>query len=268
MTKTNELSFSGILIIGLVVSILVSVIVTGVVKVAGKFAPDTKNAERLLRYGKLDEAAVIADKIQDHSGEKEILRGKVYLAQSLQQQKKSRWGSYGTDPANWLKDADADSALACFKRASRSDPASAAAFYFIGVVSKERGWFDSAEVAFLHAATLDSTDIPTKVALGSLYTLRGEYQEAEAHLKNAYFLSPENPDVAKSLAFLYRFHRELPESAAVYFAAYLHVSRPGDLDVQRAKTELEELRRRYPEIQIPDYAPEESGRQRKFVPRN
>lgn len=267
MKKKNDLSFSGILIVGMIVSALISVVVFGISRVASKFSPDVANAERLLRDGKLEEAAVIAEKLNDHTTAREILRGKVYLAMALQRQKDEGWGSYGTDSANWLKGADADSALACFERAFHTDPASAKALFFIGVVCKERGWFNRAEDAFLNAAALEPGEITTLLALGSLYALKGEYREAELHLKRAFELSPENPEPAKNLAFLYRFHINSPESAAVYLAAYLRVRKPGDIDAQRAITELEELRRRYPEITIPPQEPAGQTHQRVFIPR-
>ena len=269
MKKNSDLSFSGILFIGLLLSAIISGLTFGVMRISHIFSPNIYNAEKLLKKGKLNEAAALADRIKGDDYACELIKGKIFLGFALERMKKSGWNFYGTDPGDWLKGGDADSALVAFKRAQKIRPEKLPAFFYAGIVCKEKGWYRRAEDELLRAVDIDSTDISTRMALGSLYALQENYKEAEQQLRIAAEFGSKNPDILKNLAFLYRFYLHHPESAAVYFSRYLSCAEPGDLDIQRAETELNEIRHRYPEFTIPETPiGGKRAKVRHFTPRN
>jgi tetratricopeptide (TPR) repeat protein len=268
MKDKNKLSvpvivLSGLLLAGL--SLLVFLLLQFIIN---RFSPSYSNAERLLRSGKLDEAFVITEGIKTESAEKMLLRGKIFLAKSLQQQKKSGWRHYGNDTHDWLQGPEVDSALACFNKARFLKGGDhALAMYYLGVVYKEKGWFQDAEDALQESLRLDPDNINARLALSSLFSQIDNLPKAMQLLDEAYQLAPNNPQVAKNTAFLYRFHLEIPESSIVWLNRYLDLAEPGDIDINEAKIEIQELLARYPE-----YAPKETPawkkKQRQFKPRH
>lgn len=232
------------------------------------FSASYSNAERFLRQGKLEQAFALSEKISGESAKSELLRGKIFLARSLQLQRKDGWRQYGTDSTEWLKGPDVDSALHCFQRAIAADSRSTDARYFFGLVYKEKGWLREAEDAFYETLRLDPEHLDARLALGSLYAQFDRPKEAVLQLREAYELEPENPQVAKNLAFIYRFHLEMPESSIVWLSRYLNLARKGDIDINRAILEYQEIVDRYPEY-APEEPPEWKKRsRRKFVPRD
>lgn len=234
---------------------------------ASNFSPSYSNAERYLRQGKLEHAMALARDVPGETARKAVLRGRIFLAFSIQGHANDKWSRYGTDSLDWLRGPMADSAAAWFKIAKLRDPSSAEAHYYLGVVYKEKGWFREAEEEFLETLRLDSANIDARLALGSLYPRMDLCDDAAQHLLDAWRLSPSNSQVAKNLAFLYRFYRDNPESAIVWYNRYLNDPPPGDIDFNSAKRDIGELLDRYPE-----YSPKEKQlwrrQSRKFIPRH
>ncbi|MBN1760461.1 MAG: hypothetical protein JW863_19185 [Chitinispirillaceae bacterium] len=266
MSRGKGVSVPVIVMIGIVFALLSLLAIISVQFLAGHFSPTVANAERCLRRGKIDEGFALAGKIRAGTVARELLRGKLFLARGLQQRTGDGWRSYGSNPADWLQGADADSALGCFNAVLAVEKDNAVAWYFKGVVFKEKGWMDRADDALHEALRLDPASIDTRMALGSLYAQTDRPGEAADLLLEAYRMAPENPQVAKNLAFLYRFHNHNPESSLVWLNRYLTIADPKDIDINRAKTEFNDLLSRYPE-----YRPTEPqvwrNRQRKFFSR-
>jgi tetratricopeptide (TPR) repeat protein len=264
--NAKALSLPVVMVSGIVLSLLSLFVFIGLQLMTQRFSPTVANAERYLRKGKIDEAFTLADKMKPGSAARELLRGKLFLARSLKLRKTDGWRSYGTDSADWLQGADADSALACFDAVLALEKQSSSGWYFKGVVAKEKGWLAEAEDAFHEALRFDPGSVVALLALGSLYTQMNRVEAAAAILHEAYKLAPDNPQVSKNTAYLYRFYIDNPESAAVWFNRYLNTAQTGDIDINRAKTEYENILARYPE-----YRPKEPQlwreNRRKFFPR-
>ena len=146
--KQKTLSLPVIIISGILLSILTVVLFLSLRFLTEHFSPTYKNAERYLREGKLDEAFAVSEKINGETTRKLLLRGKLFLARSLQGRDNDKWRSYGVDEDDWLSGPAIDSALSCFERVVQIDQDELAAHYFIGIVYKEKGWFDKAEEIF------------------------------------------------------------------------------------------------------------------------
>ena len=266
MSERKSLSLPVVLLIGVLLAGTSLLAFFAVRKIAGKFSPTVANAERYLRKGKIEEAFALTGKLKTGSAAKELLRGKLYFARSIQSRKVDGWRVYGTDSADWLQGSDIDSALACFNAAVAVDRFLAEGWYFKGVLYKEKGWFSDAEDALQEALRLGPGSIDARLALGTLYTQTDRTGQATAILREAYDMDPENPLAAKNLAYIYRFHTDIPESATVWLNRYLNCASEGDIDINRAKTEFNDLLSRYPE-----YRPAEPQRWRetgrKFVSR-
>ena len=139
MSGEKGLSVPAVLIIGIVLALLSLLGILSVQLLAGRFSPTVANAERCLRKGNIDEGFALAGKIRAGTSVRELLRGKLFLARGLGQRKENGWRSYGTDQADWLQGADADSAFACFNAVLALEKDNAKAWYFRGVVCKEKG---------------------------------------------------------------------------------------------------------------------------------
>ncbi len=231
-----------------------------------RFSPTFTNAERFLLRGKFDEAFAFAEDIGGETSEKALLRGRIFLARSLRKQCLDGWRRYGTDSLDWLQEPDIDSALLCFRNSLELDPESATANYYLGVVFKEKGWFREAEDAFRETLRLSPEHIEAGIALGSLFSMMDRQAEAVECLYDAFRLAPRNPQVAKNMALLYRFHLEKPDSAIIWFNRYLEFAQPNDRDITGARHELRELVQRYPEFSPPPPGSWKKGR-RRFFPR-
>jgi len=252
--------------IGVLMSVLSLVLFLLFEFIASNFSPSFSNAERYLRQGKLEHAMALARDVPGETARKAVLRGRIFLAFSIQGHAKDMWSRYGTDSLDWLKGPMADSAVTWFKIAKLRDPSYAEARYYLGVVYKEKGWLREAEEELLETLKLDPANIDARLALGSLYPRMDLCDDAAQHLLDAWRLSPSNSLIAKNLAFLYRFYRDNPESAIVWYNRYLNDPPPGDIDINSARLDLSELLDRYPE-----YSPEEKQlwrrQPRRFIPR-
>jgi tetratricopeptide (TPR) repeat protein len=266
MNRGKGLSVPVIVSIGILVALLSLAVVLAFQFIANRFSPTATNAERYLRRGKLEEAFAMSAKVPGETTAKSLLRGRVFLAFALKQRKDDGWRQYGTDALDWLKGPEVDSALACFKKAIGFDKQSAAGWYWMGVVYKEKGWFREAEDALHESLRLDPESIDARLALASLYPRIGRPREAAGHLLEAYQLMPDNPQVAKNLALLYRFHLENPESAMIWFNRYLNNAPPADIAVNQARIEMNDLIARYPEF-VPKEKQRWQQNRRTFVPR-
>ncbi len=266
MENGRKVSKAVIVTIGIFFALLSIAVVFIFQSLADRFSPTVSNVERFLRKGKLEEAFALSSKVPGETAVKAILRGRVFLALALKERKDDGWRRYGLDQSDWLKGQEVDSAVANFKKAISMDKKSADAYFWLGIVYKEKGWFNEAEDALNESLRLNPKRIETRLALGALYPLMDRPREAVKHLVYAYKIAPDNPDIAKNVARIYRFYLDKPESAMIWFNRYLNNAKPGDIDVNQAKIEMNELIARYPE-----FVPEEKQLWRQprriFIPR-
>ena len=266
--KEKTLSVPVVIISGILLSILSLALFFSLRFLTEHFSPSYKNAERYLREGKIDEAFAVSEKINGETSRKLLLRGKLFLARSLQGRDNEGWRNYGKDEHDWLTGPAVDSALSCFEKVLQIDPNEFAAYYFMGVVYKEKGWYDKAEEVFQEIIRRDSKYVDAHIALGALYTSEGKPRKA---LKYLYFANElkgeENALIAKNIAYVYRFYLQQPDSAIIWFNRYLNIAHKGDIDIQYAKKELQELNARYPEFAVKEVQPWQQ-QERKFIPRN
>jgi len=162
---------------------------------------------------------------------------------------KERWIYYGNDPADWFKSETVDAAICLLNEASdNNDQFCSESHFLLGVVYKEKGWFQSSENEFKSSIEKDINNIHSRLGLASLYVSTGRYYDAESQLHIAYQQVSDNPLIAKNLAFLYKYYLETPESALVWFNRFLKDAPKKDLDVNLAMNECRDLAERYPEF--------------------
>ena len=104
------------------------------------------------------------------------------------------------------------SALLCWKKALTLDPASAALNAMLGFIhclDARFGWWDDRETAIIKARAyadralqLDPNNADGHIALGLLWWLRGQYDEAVFNARKAVQLAPGSADVAERASFI------------------------------------------------------------------
>lgn len=249
MNNSKGLSFPVILVIG---SIISTVLVTAVLLVHiinFNFKPSLKNVERLKQKGRFEEALAFINQIDSVSSDVILLRAELLFYKALQNRKDEKWRTYGTNESDWFRSEEIDSAVAQLKKIVESEDGEklSKACYYLGQIYSEKGWFYEAEKQFQKVLQVDQSHKDAKLALSSLYAKLSRFPEAENLLRNTYTEKPEDPDVSKNMAYLYRYYIDLPESAIVWLNRYLNNARPRDLDANQCRNELEDLLQRYPE---------------------
>jgi Flp pilus assembly protein TadD len=112
----------------------------------------------------------------------------------------------------------------------------------------EKGWYSQAETEFLEVLKRNKDHLNAILNLGVVYTHMNRFLLAEQELKNALLIAPDDPTVAKNLAYLYRFYLDKPGAAMLWANRYLNSNPKNDLDVQFVRNELEDMLQRYPEL--------------------
>ena len=266
MSKSRGLSFPVILIAGIILAAAFLSTVLLVRYISHKYSPSISNAEKYLNKGRLNEAFALTEKVDNDSPRLLILKGRIFLALSLRKQRGDNWKKYGVDSTDWLKGEEIENALRCFKDAITLDPLSADAHYYLGYVYKEKGWYSEAKSEYNSALEINPGRIDVRVGLSSLFTRMDHIAEAQEVLRDAYKMAPDDPTVAKNMAFLFRYYIDTPESAMVWFNRYLNNVTDRDFDVNIAKKEFQDLTERYPEY-IPSEPQDWRDKTPHFVPR-
>lgn len=94
-----------------------------------------------------------------------------------------------------------DGALAYLEPLMREKPDDLDLLVLRGVVLREKGMFEQAEVDLKSALTLDAKRVDAHAAIGLLYDLRRDGVQAERHHREAVRLSPEDPALLNNLGF-------------------------------------------------------------------
>lgn len=268
MPSSKGLSFPVIVIIGFIISTVLIVALFLVHFINVNFKPSVKNVERMMQRGRFEDALSCIRQIDSESSEISLLKAEILLFKTLKHRKDERWRTYGTDESDWFKSDEIDSAIVKLKKIVETDKGKniEQAHYYLGLIFTEKGWYNEAENQFLNTLRINNSHRDAKIALSSLYTKILRFSEAEKLLRSSFYEEPKDPDVAKNMAYLYRYYIDLPETAIVWFNRYLNNSSPRDLDVNHCKNELEDLLQRYPEYCPiePQYWRKQS---RKFTPR-
>lgn len=249
VNNSKGLSFPVILVIGSIVSTVLVTAILLVHIINFNFKPSLKNVERLMQRGRFEEALASINQIDSGSSDFILLKAELLFFKALQDRKDEKWKTYGTNESDWFRSQEIDSAVAQLKRvvATEEGEKLSKACYYLGQIYSEKGWFYEAEKMFQKVLQIDKMHKDARLALSSLYAKLSRFPEAETLLRNTYHEKPTDPDVSKNMAYLYRYHIDLPESAIVWLNRYLNNAGPRDLDVNHSKNELEDLLQRYPE---------------------
>jgi tetratricopeptide (TPR) repeat protein len=86
-----------------------------------------------------------------------------------------------------------------FNLAVAFDPASAGAFFGLGLIASERAADEDARSCFQRAAELDPALVPAHARLGTLAYSRDRFEEATAHFQRAVQLQSELPELQSNL---------------------------------------------------------------------
>jgi tetratricopeptide (TPR) repeat protein len=260
--NSKGLSFPVILIIGSIISTLLVTAVSLIHIINLNYKPSLRNAERLMQRGRFEEALSFINQINSDSSEVTLLKAELYFYKALQQRKDEKWKTYGTNESDWFRSKEIDSAVVQLKKIVESEKDGkklSKAYYYLGHIYSEKGWFHEAEKQYEKVLQIDQNLKDARLGLSSVYVKLSRFSEAERLLRGTYLMLPDDPDVAKNMAYLYRYYIDLPESAIVWLNRYLNNARPRDLDINHCKNELEDLLQRYPE-----YHPTEPQNWRRF----
>ncbi|KMQ50500.1 hypothetical protein CHISP_2618 [Chitinispirillum alkaliphilum] len=255
--KTSEkgLSFTVIAMVGLVCAVLFSVTLFAINHLYHNFSPSLRSSQRLFERGRYEDALSNIEKIpldNRSNAELYILRAKILLSMLHDELKEEQWGSYGQDPQNWIPSPLAADAQQSLILALEEQPHNRDALFLLGNLYKRQGRFEKALRKLRYVSELYPEDIEVLLSLAVLFSETDQFTRSEDILRKAWGIDTSNPDVAKNLAFLYRYHLFEPESSMVWFNRYLNLNPVGDLDVNLARKELIDLMDRYPEFVLPD----------------
>ncbi|MBD3347135.1 MAG: tetratricopeptide repeat protein [Chitinivibrionales bacterium] len=249
------ISSPAIILIGLICALFSIVAFFSIKFILGRWSPSLANSERLFKEMKYDEALAVISKIEPKSNnmsELYTLYGKIWLARAWERQEKENWKNYGANVDDWLSCPEADKAEHYLKKAVQADPDNREARYYTARLYLEKGWFSRAESEYFEVLRLENEYIPAHIDLSALYVKTGNYDLAEKELKTVFSLDPDNPVAAKNLYVLYRFYKEIPESAMVWSNRYLNLDPKGDLDKYFIRENHKQMIERYPEFNLPD----------------
>jgi len=165
-----------------------------------------------------------------------------------------------------LKGEEIQKAEEYFKAAKKKKPSGDEPYFYLGIIYSEKGWFFEAESEFEKALDRDPSRIDVRVSMSSLLVKMRKYDNAEEQLRLACLKEPQNPLIAKNMAFLFRYYKDKPDSALRWFNRYLNNASSKDLDVSLAKKEFRDLIERYPEFIPPEPQTWKENRKR-FIPR-
>lgn len=266
MRFSRGVSLTFVIIAGFLCSFLLFTAFLIVRHISYSYSPTVSNAQRYLEKGKIDEALAFANQIESDNAPVLILKGRIWLAKSYQKQKKEKWGSYGLDENEWLKGEEIQKAEEYFKAAKKKKPSGDEPYFYLGIIYSEKGWFFEAESEFEKALDRDPSRIDVRVSMSSLLVKMRKYDNAEEQLRLACLKEPQNPLIAKNMAFLFRYYKDKPDSALRWFNRYLNNASSKDLDVSLAKKEFRDLIERYPEFTPPEPQTWKENRKR-FIPR-
>ncbi len=254
-SSEKGLSCPVLLLCGVMAAFFILIAIVGVHRIRLEWSPTAQNAEKLINKKKYAEAFALIEKAEQGQGNKPLLlveKGKVWFALALERERRSRWSDYGKDEKDWLKSEEADKAEQLFKKAIESGIRNSDAHYNLGLLYMEKGWFSLAETEFLSVLQRDRKHVDARINLGAAYTEMKRFDLAEKELREAYRQAPENPAVAKNLAFLFRYYFNKPDSAITWANRYLNLDPQSDMDIDVVRQELLNMLQRYPEYTPPE----------------
>ena len=216
-----------------------------------EWTPSLKTAQKLFDRKKYTQALAIIEKAESQGKQSSNLlleKGKIWYALALERENRTRWKDYGKDMKDWLNSQEAFNAESCLLKAAERSPENKEAHYFLGLLYMEKGWFSTAETEFLSVLRADNKHVNALINLGVIYTELKRPDLAEQELRKALQLDPQNPGVAKNLAYLFRFYLNMPDSAIAWSNRYLNLDPQNDMDLRYVRTDLIEMLQRYPEF--------------------
>lgn len=244
----NGLSYFLILLTGIVLAAAMATALVVFKQFDSFNSPHTDTIFKFINNGKLDGALNLVEKLPQNHSQKFLLKGKILALKAMDIRNKERWIHYGDDPDDWFKDEFVDSAIVYLNEvAQENDHYASDAHFMLGVIYKEKGWFQMSETEFKAALSKDSSNTNVRLGLAALYVSQEKFNDAEIHLQNAYSKDTANPLISKNMAFLYKYYLYKPESSLVWFNRFLKSAPRKDLDVNLAKNECKEIADRYPE---------------------
>jgi Tfp pilus assembly protein PilF len=261
----NGFSVLFIILSTLVIIIFTLTAIVTIRHIIFNYKPSSKTVDRLIRKGKIDEAYSFSEKLDESSVEQLIAKAKVLIAISLKNQENNQWRDFGINTTNWLDDASSIRAVELLETALQLDSCAADAYCLLGVVQKEMGKLETAELNLRRAINLNCTNYECFLALASLYSQQEKFSDAEQILRNAVQLFPGNVSAMKNMGYLYRYYIQKPESAIVWMNNYLSNTSSEDRSSGDVKHELRDLLQRYPEYASVDTSA--WGTTRKFSQR-
>lgn len=259
----NRLSFAAILTGGVICSVMLLICFAVVRHIYRTYAPTLGNSEHMLAVGKPQQAKMLLDKMKaakpDADAKTLILRGKVLYSVLLEKLQEENWSSYGVNPENWIVDPLADEAEECFLKAIEISPNDPEPRCVLGNLYRDQGRFAESEAMLRSALEIDGNNAEAFLALGLLYAEGERVGAAEKALLYAWDLDEGNAKIAKNIGYFYRYYKDDPQAAILWFGRYLDYADPKrERDIFPVRSELKHLLERYPEFN--------DGRDMRFNP--
>jgi len=136
----------------------------------------------------------------------------------------------------FMEQEDYANALICYKKALLFTPRSYTPYYKQGILAKTTGHFDEAISYLNQSLNYGSKEIVVHLAMGEVYSLKGETEKAKNSLLNAYRINPQDDKILYLLAEN-SLRQEETEEAKDYFKQASEVSGKNEYKIYLALLE-------------------------------
>jgi tetratricopeptide (TPR) repeat protein len=249
----KKMSLSAILLCGVLCAAVALLTLIAVRHIHIRSSPSVANSERLLAQGRPREAMALLNRMpkgkSTADSRKMLHQGRVKFALLVAELREERWGSYGINPDNWISHPLAFEAEQLFLDAMALAPNDPEIRLVLGNLYREQGRFGDAEIILRSVLDLDVRNADAFLTLGLLYMEGGRLPAARRALAEAWELDRGNSQIAKNIAYYYRFYVDMPESSIVWFSRFIDTNPVRDPDINLIRGELRSLLERYPEFE-------------------
>lgn len=270
--KSNDhISLGAVIAAAVILSAALTFILLVVNRSKVSFAPSgsVERVQELYKQGEpekaLEELSLGSDQ-QRGSAESLLWQGKLWYLTAFKRLNEERWESYAKKPEDWFEGEDVDNAIHALTRAAEAEVHFEEAMLYLGLIFMEKGWFKKSQRAFQKLLKKNSSHREGLLNYAILQSRTGKYQNAADVLAEGHRLYPADPEFAKNLFWIYRFHLKEPKLAVAYGDRFLKNADRSNPDLGRVTRELYDLLARFPEYDS-DTLTLHSEPVREFIPR-
>jgi tetratricopeptide (TPR) repeat protein len=240
--KSNLIIFAAIV---LVVAVILSVVTITILRMARGFsAADVQHGEHLFNRGEYRRALVnfhLPSKENPGETEGNIRTAKSLIAIAWDNYIRTGWVDYAKDPDDYMPSEELTNAINILKDLIIQEPENEEAYYCLGVVYGEKGWFYKAIREYERILERNAQHWDAYNNIGVAYTDLDEFNRAETFFLKIIEKNPEYDRAYLNLAVLYGLKMGDIEKVLPYFRTW-EKKHPDEPVTYHLKKELERVK--------------------------